>query len=180
MGSSAASMTSMPTLPPTDKAMWRRLLAKTHPDAGGDHELFIWAGSVRELVCSGEAQAQPEPPQHASWRRERSTSATTDRVPFDQFADFEVLTDRAVTMADSVAEPFGYLLRQTADCIPERGGPVHDQQRRGATYKSLAAIGHRVGMTKAERVHWYKIAETVPLSQRHAGHILSKLQRAAA
>jgi hypothetical protein len=35
-------------------------------------------------------------------------------------------------------------------------------------------------MTKPERVQWYSIAEAVPLSQRHAGHILSKLQRAAA
>jgi hypothetical protein len=35
-------------------------------------------------------------------------------------------------------------------------------------------------MTKDERVQWYSIAEAVPLSQRHAGHILSKLQKAAA
>jgi hypothetical protein len=166
-------MTSTPTLPPTDKAMWRRLLAKTHPDAGGDHELFIWAGSVRELVCSREAQGHSK-----NW--ERSTSTTTDRIPFDSYANFEVLTDRAVTMADAVAEPFAYLLRQVADCYPAEDGPLHDQQRRGASYKSLAAIGHRVGMTKAERVRLYRIAEVVPLSQRHAGHILSKLQKAAA
>jgi hypothetical protein len=165
-------MTSTPTLPPTDKAMWRRLLAKTHPDAGGDHELFIWAGSVRDLVCNGEAQDH-------SAIAERPTSSTTDRVPFDEFAVFEVLTDRAVTMADAVAEPFGYLLRQIANCYPAQEGPLLDQQRRGASYKRLAAIGHQVGMTKSERVHWYRIAETIPLSDRHAGHILSQLKRAA-
>jgi hypothetical protein len=163
-------MSLTPTLPPNDKGMWRKVIARCHPDVGGSHDLFIWSMATRDVVCGGELGEEIP----------RRPHRDPDRVPFDQFAVFEVLTDRAVTMADAVAEPFGYLLRQTADCIPERGGPVHDQQRRGATYKSLAAIGHRVGMTKAERVNWYKIAETVPLSQRHAGHILSKLQRAAA
>jgi len=65
-------------------------------------------------------------------------------------------------------------------CHPAEDGPLGDQQRRGASYKSLAAIGHRVGMTKAERIQWYRIAEAVPLSQRHAGHILSRLKRRAA
>jgi hypothetical protein len=37
-----------------------------------------------------------------------------------------------------------------------------------------------VGMTKAERVQWYRIAEAIPLSQRHAGHILSRLKKRAA
>jgi hypothetical protein len=101
-------------------------------------------------------------------------------VPFDRFANFEVLADRAVTMAEAVAGPYGYLLRQVADCYPVSEGPLYDQQRRGASYKSLAAIGHTVGMTKDERVQWYSIAEAVPLSQRHAGHILSRLKRQAA
>lgn len=35
-------MSRTPTLPPTEPAMWRKLLARAHPDAGGDHELFIW------------------------------------------------------------------------------------------------------------------------------------------
>jgi hypothetical protein len=85
-----------------------------------------------------------------------------------------------VTMAAAVAEPYGYLLRQVADCEPAEDEPLRDQQRRGASFKSLAAIGHRVGMTKAERVQWYRIAEAIPLSQRHAGHILSRLKRRAA
>jgi hypothetical protein len=162
--------------------MWRRLLARAHPDAGGTHELFIWAGAVRDVVCSLSLHdvVMPEPEDHPSRRRDGSTSGAAERVPFDPFADLEVVTDRAVTMAAAVAEPYGYLLRQVADCYPASEGPLHDQQRRGASYKSLAAIGHRVGMTKAERVQWYSIAEAVPLSQRHVGHILSKLQKAAA
>ena len=173
-------MARTPTHPPTDRLMWPRLLARAHPDAGGTHELFIWTGAVRDVVCGLRLRgaASPEPDDHPSRRREASTSA--NRVPFDPFADLEVLTDRAVTMAAAVAEPYGYLLRQGADCYPVSDGPLRDQQRRGASYKSLAAIGHTVGMTKADRVQWYSKAEAVPLSQRHAGHILGKLQEAAA
>jgi hypothetical protein len=83
-------------------------------------------------------------------------------------------------MVAAVAEPYGYLLRQLAGCHAAETGPLYDQQRRGASYKSLAAISHQVGMSKAERVQWYRIAEAIPLSQRHAGHILSKLKRQAA
>jgi hypothetical protein len=176
-------MTRTPTLPIDDKSMWRRLAARTHPDAGGDHELFIWAGAVRDAICGGELRNEiprRERDDHPSWRHEASTSTTADRVPFDRFSDFEVLSDRAVTMAAAVAEPYGYLLRQVADCYPVYEGPLYDQQRRGASYKSLAAIGHQVGMTKIERVQWYAIAEAIPLSQRHAGHILSRLKRRAA
>jgi hypothetical protein len=175
-------MARTPTHPPNHRGMWRRLIGRAHPDAGGAHDLFIWAVTVRDVVCSLSlpGAGNPEPDDHPSRRRKGSTSATPDRVPFDEDALLEVLTDRAVTMAASVAEPYGYLLRQVEDCYPVAGGPLHDQQHRGASYKSLAAIGHRVGMTKAERVQWYSIAEAVPLSQRHAGHILSKLQKAAA
>jgi hypothetical protein len=176
-------MTHTPTLPPDDRGMWRLLVSRSHPDAGGDHELFIWTVAVRDAVCSGELG--PETPRfehqdHPSRQREVSTIGTADRVPFDQFSDFEVLTDRALAMAAAVAEPYGYLLRQVADCYPASEGPLYDQQHCGASYRSLAAIGHMVGMTKAECVQWYSIAEAVPLSQRHAGHILSKLQKAAA
>jgi hypothetical protein len=174
-------MTHTPTLPPDDHGMWRRLLARAHPDSGGTHELFIWAGTVRDVVCdfSLPRAGNPEPDDHPSRRREASTPSAGERVPFDEDAFLEVLTDRAVAMAEAVAEPYGFLLRQVADCEPAEDGPLRDQQRCGASFKSLAAIAHRVGMTKAERIQWYRIAEAVPLSQRHAGHILSRLKRRA-
>jgi hypothetical protein len=156
--------------------MWRRLVGRAHPDAGGDHELFIWTVATRDAICGGELGG--EIPRRE--RRETSSSSAGECIPFDRFADFEVLTDRAVTMAEAVAELFAYLLRQVADCYPASEGPLYDQQRRGASYRSLAAIGHQVGMTKPERVHWYRIASAVPLSQRHAGHILSRIKRRAA
>jgi hypothetical protein len=166
-------MTHTPTLPPNDRSMWRLLVSRSHPDAGGSHELFIWAVATRDAVCGGELEAEiPRVEQRAP-----STQDTGERVPFDEDASLEGLTDRAVAMAEAVAEPFGFLLRQVVDCEPAEDEPLHDQQRRGASFKSLAAIGHQVGMSKAERVQWYRIAEVIPLSQRHAGHILSRLKR---
>jgi hypothetical protein len=162
-----------PTHPPNHTGMWRRLVSRAHPDSGGDHELFIWTVATREAICGGELGAEIP-------RRSGRSTYNAERVPFDADAYLHVLTDRAATMAAAVAEPYGYLLRQVADCHPAEDGPLYEQGRRGATYKQLAAIGHRVGMSRSERVHWYRIAEAVPLSQRHAGHILSKLQRAAA
>src|SRR5215210_8800754 len=168
-------MTRTPTLPLDDRGMWRRLVGRAHPDVGGDHELFIWTVATRDAVCGREIpgrdrREQPSP------NRETSTSSAGECIPFDEDALFEVLTDRVLSMAEAVAEPYGYLLRQVTDCHPADDGPLHDQQRCGASYKSLAAIGHQVGMSKAERVQWYRIAEAVPLSQRHAEHILSRLK----
>jgi len=138
--------------------------------------LFIWAVATRDAVCGGELEAEiPRVEQRAP-----STLGTGERVPFDENASLEVLTARAVAMAEAVAEPYGFLLRQVADCEPAEEEPLRDQQRRGASYKSLATIAHRVGMTNAERIQWYRIAEAIPLSQRHAGHILSRLKRRAA
>jgi hypothetical protein len=35
-------------------------------------------------------------------------------------------------------------------------------------------------MTKDERIGWYRVAEDLPLSDRHASHILGRLKRQAA
>jgi hypothetical protein len=170
------------TLPPDHRGMWRRLVGRAHPDGGGNHELFIWTVAVRDVVCSSRDQnaVNPDPVDHLSRRQEPSTSAAPERVPFDEETFLEVLTDRAVTMAAAVAEPYGYLLRQVADCYPASEGPLYDKQHRGATYRTLANIGHTVGMTKEERIQWYRIAEVIPLSEHHSRHILSRLKRRAA
>ena len=44
----------------------------------------------------------------------------------------------------------------------------------------MAAIAHIWGMTKEERVGWYRVAEGILLSDRHGGHILSELKRRTA
>ncbi len=167
------------TRPPDDPKMWRRLVARTHPDAGGDHELFIWATATRQVVCGGELGSEIPRREHQD-RPPGGERPDKERVPFDPFADFASLTDRALSMADAVAEPYGYLLRQVADCSPAADGALYDQQRRGASYKQLAAIGHQVGMSTSERAQWYDVCRSIPLSQRHAGHILGRIKRRAA
>lgn len=43
-----------------DRHMWRLLLARLHPDAGGDHELFLFAHALREGV-SGNGRLEGTP-----------------------------------------------------------------------------------------------------------------------
>ncbi len=169
-------MARTPTLPPDHSGMWRRLISRAHPDAGGDHELFIWTGAVRDVVCglSLRPGANPEAADNPSHRRETSTPDEPARVPFDIGLDFAALTGRALEYGGEFA-PVLNLLR---DCWPVEG--LAHEQGRGATYKRLAAIGHAWGMTKAERVRWYRVAESIPLSDRHAGHILAWSKRSAA
>ena len=41
-----------------DRRMWRLLLARLHPDAGGDHDLFTFACAVRDDVYGEEHLAE--------------------------------------------------------------------------------------------------------------------------
>jgi hypothetical protein len=127
------------------------------------------------------ARMPTHPQNHNRRRRGASTHDDPSRVPYPpgETSDFAALTAKAVTMAEKVGGIHGTLLEMLEDCeAPPLTTGAWEQ--RGASYKSLAAIGHTVGMTKAERVQWYRIAEAIPLSQRHAGHILNELQKAAA
>jgi hypothetical protein len=58
--------------PLDDSAMWRRLLASVHPDAGGSEELFAWATSLRRHTenCASV--------QLANMRRESPRVGVTD------------------------------------------------------------------------------------------------------
>ena len=40
--------------------MWRLLLARLHPDAGGDHDLFAFACAVRDEMSEGKHPAEDE------------------------------------------------------------------------------------------------------------------------
>jgi hypothetical protein len=155
--------------------MWRRLIARTHPDAGGSHELFIWAGSVRESVCSGSTSSVP---QSESPRPQRPTSKPDpDRVPYSPYAYFSETTAAALRRARK-GDVYGDLLALLQDCKPLEH--LANEQQRGASYKRLAAIGHMVDMSKEERIGWYRVAESIPLSDRHAGHIIKRLKERAA
>jgi hypothetical protein len=41
-----------------DRRMWRLLLARLHPDAGGDNDLFTFACAVRDEVYGEEDPAE--------------------------------------------------------------------------------------------------------------------------
>jgi hypothetical protein len=163
--------------PLEDPKLWRRLIARTHPDAGGDHELFIWCGTLKDAVCGGELQVEPRSPEtrHTPWTPPPPPPADDKpRIPYPDGADFEEITRRALL----VEEAYATVLSLLADCYPLEH--LAHEQNRGASYKRLAAIAHTLGMSKEERVGWYRVAEGIPLSDRHAGHILSKLKRQAA
>jgi hypothetical protein len=170
-------MTRTSTPPPTDKSMWCKLKARAHPDGGGDHELFIWAGSVEEVVCGSQRQPHERPARESPRRRYPSTKEDPDRIPYPPGTSFREVTKQALQRASTGLDGYGRLLALLEDCWPL--DHLWREQRRGASYKRLAAIGHMVGMTKAERVEWYRVAESIPLSDRHAGHILSRLKRRA-
>ncbi len=179
-----------PTQPPNDARMWKRLVSRAHPDAGGDHDLFIWASASRKVVCGGELGSEiprrdaPPKPESAAGR----SSDDSDRIGFEfafrKAESFSELTRQAVELANSgdIPKTYAMLLLLLTDCqeASRADAMLFRQQRQGATYKQLAAIAHSAGMTKAERVGWYRVAERVPLSVRHAGHILGRIKRRAA
>lgn len=154
-------MSRVATAPTDDGRMWRRLLARTHPDHGGDHDLFVWTMRLREQVVGhGGADAQASAPQ-------------APRVVFVP-EDFDLLTRRALDAAHEHQGTInGYLLMLLNGCINE---PIYrDEQTRGASYRRLAKVGHLAGMTREQRSEWYRIAESVPLSDAHARYILGRL-----
>lgn len=160
-------MSQTPTFLPNDRTMWRKLAALAHPDGGGEHELFIWVQNVRDYVCGERFSERP--------KESRQTAHTPpddiSRLPYPVGTNFEECTRTALRMG-TAGMPFGRVLSLLGDCKPlER---LAHEQNRGASYKRLAAIGHAWGMSKAERGRWYRVAEDIPLSDRHAGHILSR------
>lgn len=63
-----------------DRRSWRPLLARLHPDAGGDHELFLFACDAMDRLC-GPLRAPPQGPGHAfsDWRGGMNTWASRNR-----------------------------------------------------------------------------------------------------
>ena len=167
-------MTRTLTLPVTDNSMWRETKARAHPDAGGDHELFVWLGSIEELICSDGGYSKPEPEPWPSYQSSREEPA---RAPYPTESGFEETTRTMLTMG-CFGMPYGPVLSLLAGCYPLNH--LAPEQNRGASYNRLAAIGHAWGMTMVERNCWYRMAEAIPLSDRHTGHILLRLKRRAA
>lgn len=160
--------------PPTDPRLWRLLLARAHPDAGGTGELFVWAQALREVLADG-----PPARRESCGRCNPASSSPAEeheRIPFDADLDPIALSRRVLALVEELEHPYSAVLRLLANCGPATHGRPQLQERRGATYRQLAAIAHAAGMSYLERLEWYRVAESVPLSQRAAGHILSRLK----
>ncbi len=181
-------MTQTRTKPLDDRAMWRRLIARAHPDSGGDDELFVFTNALRERHLSGgllQTEASETPRCSDCNRRESSTRRSyktgaddRDRVPFEADASFDQLTSLALERAGTVAGVYGGLLLLLRDCVFL--DDMERQQRRGASYRQLAYVAHLAGWSKPERAGWYRVAEDVPLADRHASHLIRCLKKSEA
>ena len=59
-----------------DRRMWRLLLARLHPDTGGDHDLFAFACAIRDEISRASSMAKDA-------EGENSATSTEGRVtPF--------------------------------------------------------------------------------------------------
>jgi hypothetical protein len=133
---------------------------------------------VKDHVCEAKSPAGGEAPPRKE-PRHRDTGHTDDddpdRIPYPAWTDFRDTTLAALRYADAHPDGYGRLLGLLDDCLPMRS--KWREQERGASYKRLAAIGHLAGMDTAQRSRWYRIAESIPISDRHAGHVISRLKR---
>ena len=88
-----------------ERRMWRLLLARLHPDAGGDHDLFAFACAMRDEMSSASSLAKDT-------EREDSVRGTEGLVaPFLHFA--WLLAQLHVLLS-----PIGRMLHKEAPHIP--------------------------------------------------------------
>ena len=75
-----------------DRQMWRLLLARLHPDVGGDHELFLFACALKDrlrrerLFDAGPAANHERGPDHSfyAWRSTMTSWASRNRDALKQ------------------------------------------------------------------------------------------------
>jgi hypothetical protein len=60
--------------------MWRLLLARLHPDAGGDNDLFAFACAMRDEMHGAERGTSPTPATFLeAWQRAMNRWASSNR-----------------------------------------------------------------------------------------------------
>ena len=84
---------------------------------------------------------------------------------------FGELTLHILERLEAIPEEYARLLRKLEDCQPMG----REDETVGTTYKQLAYIGHRAGFSADDRQRWIALAASIPLTQRHAGHIIARL-----
>ena len=102
-----------------------------------------------------------------------------ERIPYDPALGYEgefcTLTMRALSVGRRAEEPYRSVLALMIDCPASEHGRQAAHQCRGASYKQLAFMGHMLGWSKAHRARWYEIARSIPLSEKHASHLIGRL-----
>ena len=58
-----------------DRRMWRLLLARLHPDAGGDHDLFTFACTLRDELSGGNRAVTDTGEADSTQRKEDSSAS---------------------------------------------------------------------------------------------------------
>jgi hypothetical protein len=185
----------------TEKRMWRRLLARAHPDAGGSEELFVWTQAIREELCGQRSRtapgftsrvweefvaAQRSRPRTKSRpkKKPKQSKRQMNRIPFDTSLSFEELTNRALEIAATLEEPYIELLPLLLEGCELSGfgcDPAFIEEARtvGAYYARLADVGHALRFDGRMRGSLYKFAGRVPLSDLHAVHMINRARRLA-
>ena len=95
-----------------------------------------------------------------------------DRMQLRQPVEFDQITAAALNLdrAYPAIHLQALLLLEGIQNWPDSPG-----QYKGATYKQLALISHKLGMTYQQHISWYRICERLQLTQDHAGYIIEHL-----
>lgn len=134
-----------------DRRMWRKLLAKVHPDAGGEHELFIWADQVREHCAESPAKTQ-----------KKTYSPPRSHNPVREFMDgLQVVYQRPFDVLANKWMTSGNLGASTEE----------------ATKPQVAKIAHLCGMSDKHRYGFYGVCEEFGLTKQQASWVIEELTR---
>jgi hypothetical protein len=165
---------------------WRKLIAIAHPDrATGDHELFVFLTALREHVqgCIGHYVAELN--SHSRCRESNGGhDDRNDRIPYNEQLRFvdehSMLTHRALSIAETVEEPFCGVLRLLVDYNDAEHGRRALRRCRGATWRQASYVACLASTSKGERLRWYELCRSIPLSEVLASHLTNRLRAKAA
>jgi hypothetical protein len=169
------SKTATP-IPLGDRRLNRLLLARTHPDAGGSHELSLYTQALLERAEGCRCPSVGSASEASSERFAREDAPA--RVAFDFHGDHVVLIRRAAEigseMLDSDIEDMHggllFALLGYQQATSKRGKLA---ERRGATYKQLKYVAV---LSELEPQDVYAVAERIPMSQAMAHYLISELK----
>lgn len=174
--------------PPLDShTYWKRLRARAHPDQGAPRICSCGSrrcgttsttdlarslrASSRTLTVVGAAPGET---------RAEDEHEQPDRIPFDEAFgnadEFVRLTMHALSVGQTSEQPYRDVLALLGNCPADDHGRRAARQCRGASYKQLALIAHLCSWSRVDRRQWYEIAESIPLSDSHASHIIGRLK----